>query len=301
MVQRKAPLKLLLKKVASKIGVKGKLSRSDIESIFFEIELDLLEGGLALELVDDIKKHMISSLAGREFRGDPEKFVRNELKGFLVESISVGKLDLREIVERAKEERGTAVLLFFGFNGVGKSLSLVKTAKILMDLGYKPLIAAADTFRSAALEQLEGYAREVAVPLVRGDRGADPASVVYNAISKAISKGFDVVLSDTAGRRAMDRNLAGELRKIVKVSNPDLKVLVVDGLAGSDVINQCRSFNEVVPVDALVVTKVDAGGYVAAVQAVYFLKKPVLFLGVGTSIKDIKPFSPEEAVNFILD
>jgi len=288
-------LKKILSDLCSRIASAG---RKNLDKVFLELELELLEAGLSVQFLDGIKEHIKRELSGRDKVDDA--FLREKIKEHILERIELKPPDLGIIIRRAKEEGRTPIFLFFGFNGVGKSLSLVKTADILIKKGFIPLIAAADTFRSAAEEQLEGYAKEIHVQVIKGGRGADPAAVIYNAVQRAHSKGFDVVLGDTSGRRAMDKNLGEELRRIVRITKPDLNVLVVDGLAGSDVVNQCIGFSQFVPIDAIIVSKVDAGGYAAAIQSSYVLGKPILFLGTGTSIRDYAIFDPKKAIDEII-
>lgn len=274
------------------------VGRKNLDNAFSELELELIEAGLSIQFLDGIKEYIKRELA-REEKVD-EDLLRKKIREHILGKIGLRPPDLELIIRGAKDEGRVPVFLFFGFNGVGKSLSLVKTADLLIKKGFVPLIAAADTFRSAAEEQLEGYARTIRAQVVKGGRGADPAAVIYDAVQRASSKGFDVVLGDTSGRRAMDKNLGEELRRIVRIIKPDLNVLVVDGLAGSDVVNQCIGFSQFVPIDAIIVSKVDAGGYAAAVQSSYILGKPILFLGTGTSVRDYEPFCPEKALDEIL-
>jgi fused signal recognition particle receptor len=285
-------LKRIFSDLYSKIASTG---RKNVDKIFSELEIELVESGLSIQFLDGIKEHIKRELAGKDRVS--EDFLRGKIREHILKKIKLEPPDLGFIIKKAKEEGRIPVFLFFGFNGVGKSLSLVKTADILIKNGFSPLIAAADTFRSAAEEQLEGYARMIRVQVVKGGRGADPAAVIYDAVQKASFKGFDVVLGDTSGRRAMDRNLGEELRRIVRITKPDLNILVVDGLAGSDVVNQCIGFSQFVPIDTVIVSKVDAGGYAAAIQASYILEKPILFLGTGTSVKDYVKFDPEKAID----
>ncbi len=273
--------------------VSKRWKRSDVLKVFEDLEVELLSEGMPLKVLDFLKEEVSKSLDGVETKGKPREVVKEHIKRVLLEKMPKPP-DITEIRGRP------AKLIFFGFNGVGKSLSIVKVAKYLIKRGFLTMVISADTFRAAAGDQLEGYARAAEVPVFKGQRGADPASVAFDGISSAASKGYDYVLIDTAGRNYLDRNLVEELRKIVRVSKPDLKVLVLDGLSGSDMINQCDSFEDAVGIDVLIVTKVDASTELPAIIASFYTGKPVIFLGVGQGIEDLKPFDPKEALDRVL-
>ena len=273
--------------------VSKRWTRSEVIRVFEDLEVELLSEGMPLKVLDHLKDEVSRSLDGVETKGDPKAVVIERLKEAILKRVPEPP-DITDIRGRP------AKIIFFGFNGVGKSLSIVKVARYLIKRGFLAMVISADTFRAAAGDQLEGYAKRAQVPLFKGVRGADPASVAFDGISSASSRGYDYVLIDTAGRNYLDRNLVEELRKIVRVSEPDLKVLVLDGLTGSDMINQCDSFEEAVGIDALMITKVDAATELPAIIASFYTGKPVLFLGVGQGIDDIKPFNPEEALSKVL-
>ncbi len=287
----------MLGKIVDALSSRGLVSkrwrRADVLKVFEELEVELLSEGMPLKVLDFLKEEVSRALDGVETKGDPKKVVKERIKKTLLEKIPRPP-EITEI--RGKP----AKLIFFGFNGVGKSLSIVKVARYLIKRGFLAMVISADTFRAAAGDQLEGYARIAEVPVFKGPRGADPAAVAYDGISSASSKGYDYVLIDTAGRNYMDRNLVEELRKVVRVSEPDLKVLVLDGLSGSDMITQCDSFEEAVGIDALIVTKVDASSELPAIIASFYTGKPVLFLGIGQGVDDLKPFDPQEALDNLL-
>ncbi|WP_253823002.1 signal recognition particle-docking protein FtsY, partial [Acidianus sp. RZ1] len=198
-----------------------------------------------------------------------------------------------DVMERVKIKR-PYVVMFFGVNGVGKTTTIAKFAYMLKKRGLKVIVAAADTFRAAAQEQLAIHCEKLEIPLVRGKYGGDPASVAFDAIQSAKSRGFDVVLIDTAGRMHTDKDLTEELKRIVRISKPDLKLLVLDSLAGNDALEQAKYFERVVDYDGVILTKIDAdtkGGI--AISLAYELKKPVLYIGIGQTYDDLIPFTPE--------
>ncbi len=285
----------LIDELTSRGLVKKRWSKREVYRVFDSLELELVAQGLPPALVDRLREEVAKRLDGVETKGDPGRVVREAIRSAL-KSLMPGSLKLEEIAG----VEGPYKVVFFGFNGVGKSLSIVKMAKYLQDRGRRVLVISADTYRAAAGDQLEGYCRAAGVQMFKGPRGADPAAVSYDGLNMALSRGYEFILVDTAGRNYMNRNLTEELRKVVKVVEPDLKVLVVDGMAGNDVLNQCDSFDEAVGIDALVVTKVDGSGLATPLVASLHSGKPVLFLGTGQSFSDLADFDPEEAIDYIL-
>lgn len=275
--------------------VKKRWSRGDVIRVFDSIELDLIAQGVSPSLVYRLKDLVAERLNGVETKGDPREVVRGAVRDSLIESLppAVG-------LDEVAKARGPYKIVFFGFNGVGKSLSIVKLARYLQVKGRRALVVSADTYRAAAGDQLEGYCRKAGVSIFKGIRGADPAAIAYDGLNMAMAKGYEFVLVDTAGRNYLDKNLADELRKVVRVVSPQLKVLVVDGMAGNDVLNQCDSFEEAVGIDALVVTKVDGSGLATPLVASLHSGKPILFLGTGQSFEDLSEFDPGQAIDYIL-
>ncbi|MEM7825274.1 MAG: signal recognition particle-docking protein FtsY [Candidatus Aenigmatarchaeota archaeon] len=296
----------IIKKVKDKIIKKvkeRKLEEKDLEPILSEMKIGLIEADVALDVAEKIIKELKNKIVGKEVKKNEEKeVIKENLRKILLEILSVPKLNLEEIIEKAKKENRPAVFVFLGFNGVGKSLNLAKTALWLKNKGYKTLIAAADTFRAAAIDQIEEYAKIVNVPVIKQKYGADSCAVVYDARKAAEARGFDVVLADTAGRSHTNKNLMEELSKICRVNKPDLKILVLDSLSGSDVINQFNFFDKAVGVDAIIFSKVDVnekGGNILSIC--YSFKKPVLFLGVGQNQKDLIEYDPSFFVSNLLE
>lgn len=162
---------------------------------------------------------------------------------------------------------------------------------MLKQQGLRVIVAAADTFRAAAQEQLALHCKKLEIPIVKGKYGGDPASVAFDAINSAKSRNIDVVLIDTAGRMHVDKDLVEELRRIVRIAKPNLKILILDALAGNDALEQARYFNQMVGYDAVILTKVDADAKGGAILSLaYELKKPVLYLGTGQEYSDLVAF-----------
>ena len=195
-----------------------------------------------------------------------------------------------KLVEKKKEK--PYVILFFGFNGTGKTMTIGKFAKMLRDNGYTVVMAAGDTFRAAAIEQLEVHATNLKVPIIKQKKGADSAAVIFDSIKYAKAHNIDVVLADTAGRSHTNTNLMDELRKIVRVAKPDFKVFVGDSLTVNDAAEQAKLFSDAVGIDGSVLTKVDTdpkGG--ACLSVAYMTKQPILYLGNGQKYEDLIDFS----------
>jgi len=181
--------------------------------------------------------------------------------------------------------------MFVGVNGSGKTLSIAKMATILKENGYSSVMAAGDTFRAGAIEQLGIHADKIGVKIIKHGPGADPAAVAYDAIEHAKAKHKDVVLLDTAGRMQTNINLMDEMAKIKRIAQPDLILFVGDALAGNDAVEQAKRFNEIVGIDGVILTKVDTdakGG--SALSVAYTIGKPLLFIGVGQEYTDQIPF-----------
>ena len=299
--EKKSIFKKLTEKIVKKVKER-KLSEKELEPIVEELEKDLIEADVALEVAEKIKEDLKKSLVGKEVKkGEEREIIIEALKQSLLEILSVPKINLEEIIKKAKSENRPAVIIFFGINGVGKSLNLSKVAKLLKDKNYRPLLAAADTFRAAGSEQLEMYAKKINVPVISGRRGGDSCAVIFDARKSAEAKGYDVVLADTSGRMHTKKDLLDELAKIVRVNKPDLKVLVLDSLSGSDVLYQFEFFDKAVGIDAILFSKVDVnekGGNILSVC--YKFKKPILFLGTGQGMDDIIEYEPKKFVENIL-
>jgi fused signal recognition particle receptor len=279
-----------------------KLTEEDMEPILNELETGLIEADVALEVAEKIKNDLKTGLVGKEIkRGKEKEIVLESLKQSLLGILSVPRIDLEEVIRKSKSENRPALFLFFGINGVGKSLNLSKVAKYLKEKGHQPILAAGDTFRAAGDEQLEIYANTIDVPVVRQQRGADSCAVIFDARKSAEAKGDDVVLGDTSGRMHTKKDLLDELVKIVKVNKPDLKILVLDSLSGSDVVQQFEFFDKAVGIDATIFSKIDVnekGGNILSVC--HNFKKPILFLGTGQSFEDLIEFVPDKFVNTLV-
>ncbi|MEM3550999.1 MAG: signal recognition particle-docking protein FtsY, partial [Candidatus Bathyarchaeia archaeon] len=209
--------------------------------------------------------------------------------------------DLFKALEEKRLKKEPFIIVFVGINGTGKTTTIAKIARLIMERGYTVVLACSDTYRTGSIEQLETHAKRVGVRMIKHKYGADPAAVAYDAINHAKAHGINVVLIDTAGRMQTNRNLMNELAKIKRVVNPDLTILTIDSLTGNDAVMQAEEFNKTVGIDATILTKVDAdikGG--SALSVTYITKKPIIFVGTGQKYKDIEEFKPEKFVEMIL-
>ncbi len=271
------------------------LSQEEIEGLLEELELKLVEADVAVDAAEKITNLLRSVFAELKIPriGDARSVVMDAVKRKLLEILKHGVFE-KDLVELVREGRKPFKIVFMGVNGVGKTTTIAKTAFLLLNNGLKPVIVAADTFRAAAQEQLKKHSEKLGVPFVGGKYGSDPAAVAYDGVRYAEKRGYDAVLIDTAGRMHVDSNLMDELKKIVRVIKPDLKLLVLDALTGNDAVEQARAFHENVGVDAVILTKVDAdsrGG--AALSVILSIDRPIIYLGVGQGYRDLIPYNPE--------
>ena len=281
---------------ATKSFSEKELKEKDIEDILFQLEISLLESDVASEVIDSIKSDLKEKLIGTKVnKKEIEKFVKDSL----IESISnlfdnAQKIDLFSNIDAKKESGQPYLILFVGINGTGKTTTLAKLAYLLRESKYSVVVAAADTFRAGAIEQLKEHTKRLNLKIVAQNYGSDPAAVARDAVLYAKSHKIDCVLIDTAGRMQTSKNLMDQIEKITNVVKPDFKIFVGDSLAGNDTVNQAKEFHEHTKFDAAILTKSDAdarGG--AALSIVKITSAPVLYVGVGQEYPDLKAFDKE--------
>jgi len=230
-------------------------------------------------------------------RGKIGEVIEEILRKAISHVLESSEVDFESIINMDKKP---IVIMFVGVNGSGKTLSIAKMATLLKKIGKSCVMAAGDTFRAGAIEQLGIHAEKVGVKIVKHDFGADPAAVAFDAIDHAKAKYKDIVLLDTAGRMQTNINLMDEMAKIKRVAKPDLILFVGDALSGNDAVEQAKRFNEVVGIDGVILTKVDTdakGG--SALSVAYTIGKPLLFIGVGQGYEDQIPFDPKWMIDNI--
>jgi fused signal recognition particle receptor len=281
---------------AVKTVTETRIEEKELLPVLNELETDLIEADVAIEVAERIKADLLKELTGKEIkRGKENEEIVSAFRRSLLGILDVPAIDLEKLAAEKP-----AVLLFLGFNGSGKTTSIAKVANFLKERGHTVVLAAADSWRAAAIEQLEEHGSRIGVNVIRHNYGSDPAAVVYDAVAHAKSKGIEYVLADSAGRVHTNQNLMQELQKMVRVNKPDLKILIIDSMTGNDALEQARAFGAV-GVDAVIFTKVDVNEKGGAILSVTNeLRKPILFLGVGQEYKDFEKFDAEKFVSRVL-
>jgi fused signal recognition particle receptor len=279
-----------------------KITEKDLNKILEDFELSLLESDVSMKVSEKIVNELKKKLTGEKIglTSNKKDFVKIAVEETLTEILEYKKYNVFKEIEKKRKAGEIFSIAFVGFNGTGKTTTIAKFAKLLNDKGYKVVIAASDTFRAGSIEQLCLHAENIGIKVIKHNYGADPAAVAFDAINHAKARGIDVVLIDTAGRSEMNRNLMDEMKKLVRVSNPDMKIFVGDALAGNAVAEQAQKFSEI-GLDGSILTKVDAdsrGG--AALSISYITGKPILFIGTGQGYDDLEPFDPKWLVERIL-
>jgi fused signal recognition particle receptor len=277
---------------AKAIGDAGKkIDGGKLEPILYDLEIGLLENDVAFPVVKEIVDTLAADLKDKRIvRGtDFEAAIESSLRAAVEKVLAAKPMDFWEFVEKSPKP---VVVMFVGVNGTGKTTVIAKLANMLQKRGKLVVVAAADTFRAGAIEQLEVHASRLGFKLIKHAAGADPAAVAFDAVEHAKARGRDVVLIDTAGRMQTHTNLMDQMKKIKRVAKPHLVIFVGDALAGNDAIEQAKEFNEAVGVDAAILCKIDAdakGG--AALSIAHTIGKPILFVGTGQGYEDLTPFN----------
>lgn len=271
------------------------LGEDDLEPLLDSFRLKLLKNNVSQEAVDSIKNQLRDELLGEEVSRTGVEEKVNQAVENAVEDILDDGFNLEEELEGADPP---PVIFLVGFNGSGKTTTAAKLARRLQEKGREVVLGAGDTFRAASIEQLKEHGEALDVKVVSHDYGSDPAAVAYDTVEHAEKEGKTAVV-DTAGRSHSDQDLMDELRKMVRVNEPDLSFLTIDALAGNDVVEQVKAYKGMF--DAVIVTKVDVdekGG--AILSAAAETDKPVAFIGTGQGYSDLEEFDTEEFVEELL-
>ena len=279
---------------------KSELRGKDLDKVLDEFHMTLLESDIALPAADYIRDQLKLRIEQLQFTrfSDPRGQVRGILQVILLSVLEKpGRVDFFRLVEEKKKKGEQLIVVFVGVNGTGKTTSIAKLAHILQKKRYSVILAAGDTYRAGSIQQLEEHARRIGVKTIKHDYGADAAAVAFDAVNYARAHGVNVVLIDTAGRMQTNKNLLEEMRKIVRVTKPDLTVLVVDALTGNDALEHGKVFGEAVKIDGIILAKLDAdvkGG--SSISLSYILGRPVLLVGTGQGYDDLETFQAKEIV-----
>ncbi len=283
---------------------KTELNEKTIIKLVEDLRLVLIQNDVAYPVTEKICSELSEKLRTIEVQrfGDHRKTTKSLLRDILLETLKESKeIGFFELLEMKRAVKEPMVIVFVGINGTGKTTTIAKMASLLMKKGYTVVFACADTYRTGSIEQIEEHARRLGVRTIKHKYGADAAAVAYDTVNYAKAHGTDAVLIDTAGRMQTNKNLLDEMKKIIRVAKPDLTILVVDALTGNDAVEQGSVFSQAVPINGIILTKLDAdakGG--GAISISHITGKPVIYVGTGQRYEDLQPFEPPYIVNKIL-
>ena len=293
--------KSFLEKITSKVN-KVKISEKEFDVYSEELEMLLLENNVALEVAEKIIGMLKEKIVGKELlKKEIESEIKDSFKE-IIEEILVEPFDLFEKIKEKTSDQSKKpyVILFCGINGTGKTTTVAKVAEALKKKNVSCVLAAADTFRAASIEQLKKHGEKLDVKVIAQEYGSDPAAVGFDAIQYAKKNLIDCVLIDTAGRMHTSKNLLKEIEKIARVCKPDIKIYVGESLTGNDAIEQVKNFDWEIGIDGIILTKADIdekGG--TALSVGYVTKKPILYLGTGQEYDKIEPFDKQKFIKML--
>ena len=286
---------------AAKGVAQKELTEKVLDDVLLDLQIALLESDVAQEVVDGLSAKLKKELLGLKLEKEQEatEIVQSKLRTAVAEIFAqTNRFDLVEKIKMKKEANGGPfVVVFLGINGTGKTTTVAKIANLLRKAGFSVVVAAGDTHRAGAIEQLEQHTNRLSLKIVKQRYGADPSSVGRDAYDHAKKNHIDIVLMDTAGRMQTSKNLMDEMGKIVRVVKPDVKLFIGDALAGNDTINQAREFFHYTNFDGAILTKVDAdakGG--SAISIAHITSRPIVYIGMGQGYDDIIPFDSDKFI-----
>lgn len=278
-------LKRLFRGASDEVST-GSVRKEELPSRVREI---LLEADVAFDVADKVSENFSKYLAKVKRKTAIDE-VRDSLKAAIGDILKENPPGL-DILKPTKKPY---IILFIGINGTGKTTTVAKIAELLKKEGKRSVVAASDTFRAGAIEQISILCEEIGVPVIRHSAGSDPSSVAFDAIEHANARKLDYVLIDSAGRMQTNKNLLDEMKKMRRVAKPDATILVLDSMVGQDAVFQADTFLKEIAFDGVILTKLDTdakGGAIISISSL--LKKPILFVGVGQGIDDILQFTPQ--------
>ena len=274
-----------------------------LENILEELETDLLMADMGHDAVSDVMTTLRGSLIGARLnrKADLNEVIEKALRDSLLSLLHAGYWDFDKTVKSFASQGTPVSIMMVGVNGTGKTTTSAKIANRLNSQGYSVVLAAADTFRAGAIDQLANHAEWLGVRCIRSQRGGDAAAVARDAVESATARGEDIVIIDTAGRMQNKINLMEELRKVHRVTRPHLVLFVADALAGNDAVVQAREFQRMLSFDGAVLCKLDTdakGG--AALSISHTTGRPIVLAGVGQGYDDLRDFDPDWLIDSIL-
>lgn len=290
-------------------GLKDKISlkmlnEKNIKKPLGMLQNVLIQNDVSVLAAEEISKMIESELLGEKLgRFESTKkylhaALKKVIKDILTSKIRVNVIDL---LKEKMQEENPAIFVFMGVNGIGKTTTIAKMAHYLRKQGYSCVLAASDTFRAGAIQQIEKHAKKLKLKIIKGEYGADGAAIAFDAIDHAQARKINAVLIDTAGRMETNKNLIEEVKKIVRVTEPDLRIFVGSLLVGNAAWQQAETFSQKIGIDANILTMADAdirGG--AALSVTFLTQRPIIFLGTGQSYDDLVPFESEKFAELLL-
>ena len=276
------------------------INSNDVENLLEEFELELLEADVELSVAEAIRTELSEKLIGSKIKKDElHEFINQTMKETLIDMLE--NENIFDILERVKSSSEPVKIVFLGINGAGKTTTIAKVAKLLLDNDQKIVFAAADTFRAAAIEQMQVHADRLNVKMIKREYGSDPTSVAYDAANYAKAHGIDAVLIDTAGRQDTNISLINEMKKMTRVIEPDLTIYIGESIAGNAIIEQISSFNKEIGIDRVILTKLDCdpkGGTMLSINRATGI--PIIYVGIGQSYDDLEPFDAKKIIERIV-
>jgi fused signal recognition particle receptor len=281
-----------------------KLSEPEIENFLEELKVSMLESDVSYDTTEQFAEDLHSKLSNKEIES---KKIREEIvstvRGSLLNVLYKGNaVNIDELIKERKISKELPVIvLFLGPNGAGKTTTVAKMAHHFKSRGVSNVLSASDTFRAAAIEQIEHHAKKIGVPVIKSSYGADPASIAFDSIAYARAHNIDLVLIDSAGRQETNKSLINEIQKMVRVAKPDVTIFVGESTAGNQIAEQIKEFNKFVKIDGIILTKLDCdakGG--GALSISHTTGIPILFFGIGEGYDQIIPYNPNYIVDAIL-
>ena len=281
----------LKERLKSILGRKGQENISALADEYFSI---LLESDVNYDTAEYMKDKFLTKFS------DPGVMVPDNYTSAMKSIMTDVLVKAVPKVNLMKVEKKPFIILFIGINGTGKTTTVAKLAKYLSDQGKTVVVAASDTFRAGAIDQIKIHGENIGIRIISQQMGSDPSAVAFDAIEHAKARNVEYVIIDTAGRMQNNRNLSEEMKKIKRVSKPDLVILTVDALAANDAVEQAGTFLNNIGFDAIIVNKMDTDARGGAIFSIaHQFGKPILFLGTGQKLEDLKPYDPNEIISGI--